>query len=50
MLRYGEFSDEWVAPLRFIGVIYDIQYNGQYLLAVVFWKWYIGLTLGKRSK
>ena len=46
---YGEYSDMsgYLGPVRMIGFYIDLLHTGQYLYALVMWKWYIAIYKGQ---
>jgi hypothetical protein len=49
-IRYGKFTDEYLAPLWMLGIVRDINHDGTIQVSLVFGTWYIGLAFKKRSK
>ena len=49
-IKYGKFSDVYLAPLSMLGLFYDVNHDGTYIWGLVFNHWFIGLTFSKRSK
>ena len=48
-IRYGHFEHENLAPLRLLGFYWDVNYDGSYMLAFCFWKWFIGISMKNSS-
>ena len=42
---YGEYADVsgYLGPVLMIGVFIDMLHDGNYLYALVMWKWYVGI-------
>ena len=43
-LIYGKITDEYLAPIWFLGIMYDINYDGRYHVSFVFGSRYVGVA------
>ncbi|MEC8912319.1 MAG: hypothetical protein VX478_02740 [Chloroflexota bacterium] len=48
-IKYGRFTDEYLAPLWMLGLVRDVNHDGSWHISLVFGAWYIGVAFNKRS-
>ena len=48
-IKYGKLSDEYLAPIWFLGFMHDINHDASYHVSFVFGSWYIGVTFKRKD-